>query len=233
MRRRDVAGYGWAVVFGALALGVASAAPADRAVRAGAKAGPEWTLIFHDDFERQELGDQWTVLSGKWEIEGGRLFVSPWETGGSREILLARDVTGCQRIEVDVEVPEDYEAADIAPMIHVGPTGYASGYLLQFGGASNTMNLLRRLGVGLDEEDRPLIQPGRTHRLVAELDGHQVRLLVDGKPVLAYSDDEPLLGEGHTQCGFYVTFAGYLDNVRVYAKPAATAPAGENTATKD
>ena len=28
-------------------------------------------MIFSDDFERDELGDRWTALNGRWEIEQG------------------------------------------------------------------------------------------------------------------------------------------------------------------
>ena len=31
----------------------------------------QWPVIFRDDFERSELGDQWRTINGKWEIQGG------------------------------------------------------------------------------------------------------------------------------------------------------------------
>jgi hypothetical protein len=98
-----------------------------------------------------------------------------------------------------------------------------SGYLLQFGGKSNTLNRLSKEGevIPATVKQRPLLAPGKTYHVVAINDGGTICLLVDGVEVFRYVDTKPLKGTGHDRIGFYTYQTTVkLDKVTVYVKKA-------------
>ena len=199
------------------------AAPPDRAdARSGlekiaalveSKRVKDWTLAFIDDFERESLGENWRVLSGKWRIANGKLTCGELS---NNQILLTRSFPVCQRIEFDA-ITQAKRPCDLSVFIQSGPRSTACGYFLQFGGSGNTFNSLRRNGVFTTCLcEKRFITRGKVHKIAAELYGVAARLTVDGQIVLEYLDAAPLLGEGHDKLGLYIYSSGTVDNVRVY-----------------
>jgi hypothetical protein len=109
----------------------------------------------------------------------------------------------------------------VSPFIQAGPGGHAGGYLLQFGGYHNTLSAIQRRGQPQCENRAQVIEPGKLQAYVAEFDGLNVRLTVDGKKVVEYREQRPLIGDGHSQVGFYLYEGDVkIQNVRVFTSPA-------------
>jgi hypothetical protein len=183
-------------------------AEADRPAR-------EWILALEDNFDRDELGEHWKVLVGDWKVQDGVLRNGP----GHSEVVITRPFPGMHRLEfeamTDVQRPCDFTSA-IHTTAAVSSVRNA-GYLLQFGGAGNTLNRILRNDQQI--EDRAVqrfIEPGRWHTVVAELDGDTVRLIVDGKTIVEAYDRLPLVGEGHDRVGLYLYNVTHIRAVRVY-----------------
>lgn len=200
-----------------------------------ADASADWTLVFEDDFDRDDLGEHWHVHTGSWEIENGELF-------GHGRIVLTEDLVGEDpdaylRLEFEartdvqpfilpgVPAPE-VEVCDLSAYIHIqspdtaeGLSG-ASGYVFQFGGFNNTRNRIRRQGVDLadDRDPETLIVPDQVHRIVVENDAGQLRLIVDDEVLLEAHDERAIIGDGHDQVGFYFESNGRVLNVKVYTQ---------------
>lgn len=171
-----------------------------------------WTRVFHDSFERQELGADWRVLEGDWRLEDGDLV-----TEGLGVIAIDREVEGCQRLEF---VASSTQPGDLTPMLHMDGEHPNSGYFLQFGGINNTKNKGRRLKSFITLDTDHMIEPGKQHRIVAELDGVHLRLTVDGELVHNYLEvDEPLLGEGHRYAGIYIYTRGRIHEATLSTRP--------------
>ncbi len=183
---------------------------------ASAKSVQDWTLVFSDDFEREELGENWKVLHGDWHIEAGKLVTS----GGYGEIAINKRFPGCHRIEFEAMTRAE-RPCDFSPVIQSAGAGFEGGYLLQFGGGGNTVNrILRGDDVLEDRSADRFIQAGEVHKVAAEFDGDAVRLTVDGSIIVEGHEAAPLLGEGHDMVGLYIYCDATVDNVRVYtSKP--------------
>jgi len=190
----------------------------ERIKEATTKSTRQWDLAFSDDFERDELGADWKVLVGEWHIEGGKLLA----TGGHAEIVIAKKFPGCQRIEFDAATSAA-RACDFSPSIQGAGRGTAreTGYLLQFGGAGNTLNRILRNDVQIEDRSvQRFIKLGAVHHVLAELDGDTVRLVVDGETIVECRDPNPLLGPDNETVGLYIYADTLIDNVKVFTSGA-------------
>ncbi len=175
----------------------------------------EWTLAFSDDFQRTELGPDWDVKTGKWTVGGGELTAS-----GEGIIRLTHAFPGLQKVEFEATVTPNPGVSDVTPFIQSGTNGLYEGYLMRFGGNYNKDSGVLRKGEVMEASER-VIEPNKTHKIVVENDGAQVRLTVDGDVVAAFTEDYPLIGDGHDRIGFY-KFEGILKirNLKVFTSPA-------------
>ncbi len=175
----------------------------------------EWHLAFSDDFQRAEPGPEWEVKRGTWTVEEGCL-----TTRGEGTIIMTQSFPGLQKIEFEATVMPNPGISDVSPFIQADTNKTQSGYFLRFGGNYNKDSGIVRKGETVQESKR-VIEAGKTHQVVAEYDGTQVRLTVDGDVVAAFSDNHPLIGDGHDRIGFY-TYEGIIKirNVKVYTSKA-------------
>jgi len=72
-------GFTVACLTGLLVVSVCRSASSEEAERARKATKPTpaedagWKLAFSDDFDRNELGEHWVVVDGKWTVENGCL----------------------------------------------------------------------------------------------------------------------------------------------------------------
>ncbi len=175
----------------------------------------EWTLMFSDAFDRDELGSNWNALEGRWFIKDGAL-----QTDGDGTIVCMQKFPGLQKVVFDAVATPNPLVSDISPFIQATTNNMQSGYFLRFGGNYNKDSGIQREGK-LMQDSLNVIEAGKTHQIVAEYNGIQVRLTVDGKLVSEFTEMRPLFGEGHDRIGFYV-YEGTvrITNLKVFTSPA-------------
>lgn len=137
--------------------------------------GANWKLIWADDFDRTTLGPRWQVGSGKWTIENKVL------RGADVAFLCyAGKVAAPVRIEYEARCPGT--AGDISACWLAKPTDSNSGLLFGFGANGNTINKMMWNGEQIAQNDRPLVQPGKWHHVIAQvLPNNHAQLIVDGE----------------------------------------------------
>jgi hypothetical protein len=173
---------------------------------------------FKDDFERPTLGPNWRITTGRWRIDGGKVCAS-----GARNhpVWLKRRLPTNAIIEFDATSgsPDGDLKAEFWGDGRSGATSAsytnATSYLTIFGGWKNRYHVLARIDehakdrpeLSLDanttEVKRKPVEANRSyHFRVERSDGRTVQWSVDGEPILAYPDAEPLVGPGHEHFGF-------------------------------
>lgn len=173
---------------------------------------------FKDDFERPTLGPNWRITTGRWRIDGGRVCAS-----GARNhpVWLKRRLPINASIEFDATSasPDGDIKAEFWGDGRSGATSMsytnATSYLTIFGGWKNQYHVLARIDehakdrreLALDanaaEAKTKPVEPNRSYRFrVERRDARTVQWFVDGQPILAYPDPEPLVGAGHEHFGF-------------------------------
>lgn len=177
-------------------------------------------LIFSDDFESPTLSAHWSRGKG----EGG---VGEWmlKDGGVVGVDLKNDP-----LWLDVELPEkvriefDIEAlssvGDLKVEVFGDGVNHQSGYVLIFGGWTNTLDVIARLDEhGKDRKARDTngVMPGHTYRMAIERTDSTLNWFVNGKLFMNYEDPEPLVGEGHRHFALSLWSApARYDNIKVY-----------------
>ena len=193
-----------------------------------------WQLAFEDNFDREELGENWTVVDGKWKIQDGDL-------RGFGTLILAQefpcgDTIGFQRLEfeavTDVHPMIFFEnkpkptvvVGDMSSFIHAQPPEKGdpvlTGYFFQFGGLNNTKTQLLRGGEVVDLEGNldKMITPDVVQRVVIENDMGTLRMFIDGVLIFEHKEQQSIMGQGHERIGFYFHTAAKVFDVKVYVK---------------
>ncbi|MGC8861343.1 MAG: hypothetical protein ACP5R5_01060 [Armatimonadota bacterium] len=175
---------------------------------------PTWNLVWQDDFNRDEVGQDWYVCRGKASIRDGRLLLE----GAGATIVTERRFAADVRIEFDAEAQPGVPPCDLSATIAASKE-FGYGYLYAFGGANNRVNQLLGPGVHLvDQKPGLLIEPGRVYHIVAQKEGKRFTCTVDGTTILDASAEDPAGGPGFDRVGL-VTWAGMLaDNFKVYER---------------
>ncbi|MBI4618407.1 MAG: protein kinase [Planctomycetes bacterium] len=181
-----------------------------------------WEEILHDSFERKELGETWTPISGHWEVRNGCLV-----GGGISEcaIRFSQPVTGDLVLEYRARKIPKRVASDLSAFVFgktANPQPWLAGYFVGFGSNYNTRSYFRREQVLVWDSFTSVFTPGRWHRIKVSRDGQIVRLEVDGAEALVYEDFFPLGDKDHNVLGFY-TFDSdsEFDDVRILRKEMA------------
>jgi len=197
-----------------------------------------WKLAFSDDFDRDELGEDWVVVDGKWTVQNGYLRGSgtliaakgfPGEYPPGFQRLEFEAVTDVQPIIFFKNKPKPkVVVSDLSSFIHAQPPGEGTsplntGYFFQFGGMNNTRNQLRKAGASVlvDADPQKLITTDQVHRIVVENDKGRLRMFADGELLLEHSEKMSIMGPEHNRIGFYFYTAAKVSNVKVYVKQLA------------
>ena len=176
------------------------------------EAHAEWTLQFSDDFETAELGKNWEILGGTWEIKDGWLYAPDSGTAES-EIMISDKFPGSQRLEFDAKSDKPGDLSSIICASY----GHWDGYLVGFGSDDNTHSKLL-VELTKVKQWNSVVTPGKVHHQIVERDGDTIKHTVDGETVMTYKHDNPLKGENYQKIGFYIWTSGQIDNVKVYTK---------------
>ncbi|MBK8943405.1 MAG: hypothetical protein IPM79_38840 [Polyangiaceae bacterium] len=181
-------------------------------------AGDVLDEIFEDDFEREELGPDYTALSDAWLLEGGWLCAQNAKNQG---VWLDRRLPRNVRVEFDaMSLSEDGDIkVELFGDGSSGASGVsyddATGYVAIFGGWKNSLHVLARLDEHGDSRRARAVEPdsddpatqavvsGQVYRFKFERKhGNMLVMSVNGSKVLEYADPEPLAGLGHEHFGF-------------------------------
>ena len=179
---------------------------------------PVLETTFNDEFEREQVGDDYFATGDQYRIERGRLCVK----GARNHPLWLR-----QRLPVNARITVEAEAGsddgDIkleawgdgqAAATRVSYTD-ATSYLAIFGGWKNHYHVLARMDEHALDRHEIVIEPGsddpreqpvlRGHHYRLKLertDGRTVRFWVDDVEMLSFSDPLPLAAGGHDHFAF-------------------------------
>jgi hypothetical protein len=166
--------------------------------------GPEG---FHDDFDRDQLGDLWHNTGGPYELRDGQLHV---RGARNKPLWLRRVLPRDARVEVDVrsETPDGdikLEVFGDGSSRATTESYTATSYVVIFGGWSNSMNVLARMDEHGDDRvvgQQKRVEQGTTYRLRVDRQGDTVTFYVDGEKIAEMEDPEPLTGRGHDHFAF-------------------------------
>lgn len=152
---------------------------------------------FRDEFDRVQLGENWREDGRPFSIVAGKLFTR--ETG-NRGLWLRRALPRDVRIEFTVRA--EGNAADIKVELFGDGGSFqpTSGYIVIFGGWSNSANVIARLNE--NDAGRAIgpprsVKAGKTYRMRIERRGTVIEAFVDGVLLARLDDPTPLEGPGH------------------------------------
>ncbi|HKU40112.1 MAG TPA: family 16 glycoside hydrolase, partial [Polyangiales bacterium] len=162
---------------------------------------------FRDDFERKDLGDDWSNTGANYRIVDGQLKI---DGARNKPLWLRRKLPHDVRIEVDVR--SDSPDGDIKLEIFGDGVSKAekisytaTSYVVIFGGWHNSLNVLARMDehakdrvVGADYK----VVPGQTYHMKIERRGATITAWVDDRKLVSMTDPEPLSGPGHDHFAF-------------------------------
>jgi len=171
-----------------------------------------WRIVFSDDFQRARIDKDWMVLDGSWRIEDG------WLTGAG-EILCLHDAPGDQRVEYDCRAEQS--PGDLSAALMADSTGHVSGYFFGFGSENNAYSKITVNGEEVKRHDT-LIEPGKVHHVVCQVEGDRLTHVIDGKLCAEYTLRRPITWPGNRMISLYTWTVGFIDNVRIYTKARAT-----------
>jgi len=158
------------------------------------------SVPFVDDFERGEIGDRYFSTGGHWRIEDGMVH-SP----GVKNNPLWLKAPLPAEVAIEFSVRSDSSEGDIKCELFGNGRDHASGYVLIFGGWSNSLSVIARLdehGKDRKSDSTLKVEKGRTYRFRIERRGGLLRWYADGRLMMEYDDPEPLRGRGHDRFGF-------------------------------
>jgi hypothetical protein len=208
--------------FAAAALLVAAAA-CKRGDEQGAEP-PPITAPWTDDFERPDIGDDWTTSATSYQLVNGALSA---RGARNRPLWLRRKLPRDAVIELDVwsNTPD----GDIKVELYGDGRSYdrdggrytSTGYVVVMGGWNNSKSIVARgdeHGRDLVERNQPKVEQGKRYHWKIVRRGGRVEWFVNDMtaPFLALTDPAPLEGPGHE----YFAIANWesdswFDNLRI------------------
>lgn len=172
------------------------------------------TLVFSDDFERQDIGTNWLNKSGKWQMKDGWLHVQGDENAG---VWLNSPLPDRTRVEFDAKsLSSD---GDLKFEIFARAKEHQTGYIAILGGWKNKISIIARLNEhGEDRlESDANVTIGKVHHFTAVRTDNVLKWYVDGNLILQFPDKDPI-------DGVYFAFNNWAsdawyDNLKIFELP--------------
>jgi|GEM_PF-775953 len=180
------------------------------------------TLMFSDDFNRAQLGDNWRIGGkGRYSIKDGKLYS---DFGHNENVHLIKPLPRDARIEL--EIMSETSRIDAKISLYDDGKEHESGYVILAGGWHNRSDLILR-GREHDHEtvtrQRVPFEPtgrwvaGKTYKWTIIRKGSKLSWYVDNKKYLEYDDPEPLWSPVNK----YLSISNWeskvhIDNIEVY-----------------
>jgi len=176
-------------------------------------------IVFQDNFERSELGENYSVQGGDWKIESGELTSSKAE---NRNLVLS-GVQLPQNGVIELTMRSESEGVDVKfnawgdGKIH----DHGDGYSFILGGWQNRVSVISKLHEHEKKrsEERDIrLEKGEKYRIKVVRKGSNIKWFVNGRPFLSYDDDDPL----KTSDGFDKLSFGnwrskvFFDDLKIY-----------------
>ncbi len=176
---------------------------------------------FRDDFDRADVGPHYHSIGGQPRIVNGWL-----EMPGVKNNPLWLDASLPQNVRVEFDARATSPEGDIKVEIFGNGWDHASGYVLIFGGWSNSVSVLARLdehGEALPslkarasrgeasigartayrvERHDPKVEAGRAYHFRIERIGGRIAWYIDNELFIDLDDQYPLTGAWHDRFGF-------------------------------
>jgi len=160
--------------------------------------------IFEDNFERAELGENYTVQGGDWKIDAGAITSSKAE---NRNLVL----TGAalpQNGVIELTMWSESEGVDVKfnawgdGKIH----DHGDGYSFILGGWQNRVSVISKLHEHEKKrsEERDIrLKKGERYRVKIVRKASDIKWFVNDKLFLSYNDEDPLkTGDGFDKLSF-------------------------------
>ena len=154
--------------------------------------------MFSDDFERDELGDDWQTRHDGWAIKKGALNDTNAKNMG---IWLTQELPEKVRVEFSARsepLPNDKPfPGDLKCEIFASEPKHEGGYVLINGGWSNRLDVIARQDEHGDDRltrDSIRVDASQTYRWAIIRTDHAVHWYRDNTLVLSYEDPQPLKG---------------------------------------
>ncbi len=166
-----------------------------------------WT----DDFARDEIGSNYFKTGGGFRVADGAL---NGQGAHNKPVWLRKKLPRDVQIELTAwsNSPEgDIKIELFGDGRSFDPDGnryMATGYVLVFGGWSNSKSILARMdehgevNKDLVERRQPRVVQGQKYRWTITRRGKSIDWQIDGQPFLRFDDPAPLEGAGHEYLGF-------------------------------
>jgi hypothetical protein len=169
-------------------------------------------LLFTDNFSNDGLGDDWDVkLPGEWTVTNGELVASKVKVYDDRNKGVWLNVPLPEKVRVEFESRSMGKDGDSKCEIFATEQKHEAGYSVIFGGWSNTINAICRMG---EHEPRRVVQTphlkvkaGKRYKWTIVRTDAVVRWYIDGKFIIAYDDPKPVRGK-------WFAFNNWLSDVR-------------------
>jgi len=181
------------------------------------KSETSWKLIFEDNFNRKNLGNQWKQYSGLWEIKNNALTVE----GTESFIYFNIPITGNIRMEFDAWYQKNGKSPSDLGCFILGKSKspYETSYFFDFGAYENTRTKIERLATEIKSTWGLKIKPNKHYKIIVEHIDGILNFYINNKLVLSYTDFFPLIGEEHNTIGFYSWNGNqYYDNLKIYTQ---------------
>jgi len=169
---------------------------------------PGAKLVLEENFDREDIGKDWTAEKGEWKITDGALHGK----GLYATMALAEPMDANIRIEyatwTNDKPPNDF-------LTYFGGTLGWHGLCFSFGTRNSGYSWVRHGAHRIWKSKSVRIKTGTRHRIVCEQWGKIVRVFVDGK-LACLALDPAYRSIKKSKTGFYIFGEAFVDDVRIY-----------------